>query len=306
MALTRGAKLLSILVLLLILSSAVAWQTGSLGWGSQAPHRSPLRSISIDWPSEGESAIAVVGSGHRISHPSSQRVPIASVAKVMTAYVVMHRFPLRTDDPGFTMTISDSDAEATTIAADQGQSVVPVVAGEQLTEREALEALLLPSANNIAIALASRTAGSVSAFIQLMNQQASTLRMTDTTYTDPSGYAITTVSTARDQLRLARTAMRVPAFQQIVGMREATIPVVGAVTNTNSLLGHDGFVGGKTGSDTAAGGCFMFEAIRQVQGRQIQLIGVVLGQRNGPLIAAALAAADSLVNSVVGRLSLRR
>ena len=90
----------------------------------------------------------------------------------MTAYVVLRRFPLHADEPGFTLTINDSDAEATTIAASQGQSVVPVVAGEQLTEREALEALLLPSANNIAAALAARTAGSVPAFIQLMNAAA--------------------------------------------------------------------------------------------------------------------------------------
>ena len=87
--------------------------------------------------------------------------------------------------------------------------------------------------------------------------------------------------------------MRVPAFRQIVGMQEATIPVVGVVTNTNSLLGRDGFVAGKTGSDMAAGGCFMFEATRQVHGHPIRLIVRSWPAWDGPLIGRALTAADS-------------
>jgi D-alanyl-D-alanine carboxypeptidase (penicillin-binding protein 5/6) len=179
-----------------------------------------------------------------------------------------------------------------------GQSYVPVEAGETMTERAALEALLLPSANNIAVALADHIGGTSSAFVQDMNASAAQLGMRQTTYTDPSGFDPSTVSTAADQLRLARAAMRVEAFAEIVGMREAEIPVVGTVANTDNLLGHDGFVGIKTGSDQAAGGCFMFESLRTIRGHTWRIDGVVLGQTGGPLIQAGLNAADTLVLSV--------
>ena len=139
---------------------------------------------------------------------------------------------------------------------------MPIAAGEQLTERQALQALLLPSANNIAAVLARWDAGSTERFVARMNATARSLGMTHTRYTDPSGYDAATVSTAVDQVRIVDRAMRLPVFASIVATPSATLPVAGTVHNTNALLGHDGFVGVKTGSDDAAGGCFAFRAIR--------------------------------------------
>jgi serine-type D-Ala-D-Ala carboxypeptidase (penicillin-binding protein 5/6) len=73
-------------------------------------------------------------------------------------------------------------------------------------------------------------------------------------------------------------------------------PVAGEVTNTNALLGHDGFVGMKTGSDKAAGGCLMFRAVWPTESGNRSLIGVVLGQRGDNLITAGLYAAKQLVD----------
>jgi D-alanyl-D-alanine carboxypeptidase (penicillin-binding protein 5/6) len=261
--------------------------------------------MAIHWPSQGESAIAVVGEGRRASHPDGAPIPIASVAKVMTAYVVLARFPLSGGQPGFMLTLSGIDVERTVTDASQDQSYVPVVTGEVLTERQALEALLLPSANNIAMALADRVAGDIPAFVDLMNAKAVALGMRHTTYTDPSGLASTTLSTAIDQLRLARVALRNPTIRDIVSLSEADIPYAGTIHTTNSLLGHDGVVGGKTGSDAAAGGCFMFRAVRTVGHRQVTVFGVVLGQRGGVLIDAGLDATDALLNDVAGRLVTR-
>ncbi len=70
------------------------------------------------------------------------------------------------------------------------------------------------------------------------------------------------------------------------------------VHNTNTLLGHDGFVGVKTGSDTAAGGCFAFRAIRWIDGRRTTITGVVLGQPGPDRIDAGLAAADAMVDRI--------
>jgi D-alanyl-D-alanine carboxypeptidase len=72
------------------------------------------------------------------------------------------------------------------------------------------------------------------------------------------------------------------------------------VHNTDTLLGHDGFVGVKTGSDDAAGGCFAFRAIRWIDGKQTMITGVVLGQPGHDRIPAGLAAAVAMVDRIVG------
>jgi D-alanyl-D-alanine carboxypeptidase (penicillin-binding protein 5/6) len=163
-----------------------------------------------------------------------------------------------------------------------------------LSERQALEALLLPSANNIAALLAIHEAGSVEAFVGEMNEAAAELGMQNTDYTDPSGFEDTTVSTAADQLKLGRTAMSDPTLAEIVAMPSTVLPVAGEVANFNELVGHEGFVGIKTGSDQAAGGCLLFAKRIQVDGRTLTVVGAVLGQREGDFIPAALASASSL------------
>jgi D-alanyl-D-alanine carboxypeptidase (penicillin-binding protein 5/6) len=125
--------------------------------------------------------------------------------------------------------------------------------------------------------------------------------MRDTRYTDPSGYDDATVSTAADQVRIVERAMRLPTFARIVATRTATLPVAGTVHNTDTLLGHGGFVGVKTGSDEAAGGCFAFRAVRRIGGRRRTITGVVLGQVGADRIAAGLAAAVALVDGITGR-----
>jgi hypothetical protein len=108
-----------------------------------------------------------------------------------------------------------------------------------LTERQALQALLLPSANNIAAVLARWDAGSVDRFVARMNATARLLGMTHTRYTDPSGYDDATVSTCRRPGAIVDRAMRLPVFASIVATPSATLPVAGTVHNTNTLLGHE-------------------------------------------------------------------
>jgi hypothetical protein len=109
-----------------------------------------------------------------------------------------------------------------------------------------------------------------------------------------------TLSTAADQVRIVGRAMRLAVFASIVATPSATLPVAGTVQNTNMLLGHNGFVGVKTGSTNAAGGCFAFRAIRWIDGKRTTITGVVLGQPGHDQIAAGLAAADTMVDSIAG------
>ncbi len=218
----------------------------------------------------------------------------------MTAYVVLRDHPLRPGEDGPTITLTDADVADTDRRRRQRESVVSIAAGEQLTQLQALQALLLPSANNIAAVLARWDAGSVDRFVARMNAAARSLGMTHTRYTDPSGFDDATVSTAADQVRVVDQATRLPVFASIVATPSATLPVAGTVHNTNTLLGDNGFVGVKTGSTAAAGGCFAFRAIRRIDGKRTTITGVVLGQPGDDQIAAGLAASDAIVDRITG------
>jgi serine-type D-Ala-D-Ala carboxypeptidase (penicillin-binding protein 5/6) len=258
----------------------------------------PGKPFKPAWPSEGEATIAVEGVGSLGATGGQKPVPIASVAKVMTAYLTLKKFPLAPGAEGFKVRITPEQVEEERERLALDQSTVAVRAGETLSERQLLEALLLPSANNIAALLAVHDAGGTEAFVEQMNATARELGMDQTHYTDPSGFEASTVSTATDQVKLARVAMQDPTFAAIVAKTSTQLPVVGRVLNYNELAGHNGYIGIKTGSDEAAGGCLLFAKRITVGGRSFTLIGAVFGQHDGELVPAALAAANALGESV--------
>jgi len=253
---------------------------------------------AVRWPEQGQAAL-VLGKGHAAASPHEQPAPIASLAKVMTAYVTLKRYPITSAESGFAITVTPAQAQAVAEDARDGQSVVAVQAGEQLTEYQLLQALLIPSGNNIARMLAAQVGGSETHFLGEMNAEAHALGMSRTVYTDPSGFDPSTASTAADQLRVFERAMRFPVFRQIVSMPSVTLPVAGTLTNYNPLIA-DGYAG-KTGSDAAAGGCLAFFTHLNVSGRRVTAVGVVMGQGQGndtsALLGAAGDAAQQLVDS---------
>lgn len=260
---------------------------------------------ALAWPGEGQAAVEVEGVGSLGTYGGSVPVPIASVAKAMTAYLTLLEHPLVVGQEGFSLSITAAEEAEEEQREALGESTLDVRAGERLSERQALQALLLPSANNIAALLARYDAGGIAPFLARMNSTARALGMGSTTYTDPSGFDDETVSTAADQLKLAVAAMRIPAFAEIVDQPSVVLPVVGRVANYNGLVGEDGYVGVKTGSDRAAGGCLMFAKKVLINGRALTVLGVVLSQRGGSLIEAALASARQLGDSVAASLRLR-
>jgi len=308
----RSTRLAAVAALALaLLIGACAWRLITQAPPALVIHRTLASYVRLEgprpvlaWPPEGEAAVEVEGVGSFGVSGSTAAVPIASLAKVMTAYVTLLEHPLAAGSAGFVMVVDRADAEEQRARAELGESTVPVSIGEHISERQALQALLLPSANNIAAMLADEDAGGVAAFLARMNAAARGLGMSSTTYTDPSGFDRATVSTAADQLKLAAAAMSVPAFAATVDESSAALPLVGAIANYASLVGRDGYVGVKTGSDRAAGGCFMFAKRITVAGRPLTVLGVVLSQRGGPLIATALGSAQRLGDSAAGAVRL--
>ncbi|MFJ7246817.1 D-alanyl-D-alanine carboxypeptidase family protein [Kitasatospora sp. NPDC098652] len=257
------------------------------------PAPEAVADLDLPWPTDGQSAVAVAKAGVLgVKGPQQQPVPIASVTKVMTAYVVLRDHPLKDGEDGPTITV---DAQAAAESASASESTAPVTEGQRLTQRKLLEVMLLPSANNVARLLARWDAGSQEAFVARMNAEAARLGMTGTTYTGASGFEATTVSTAADQLKLAREAMKEPALRATVALRSTTLPGrAEPLRNTNTLLDRPGVVGLKTGSSTPAGGNLMWALEvpdgKGGSGRRL-VYGVVLGQRAGTTPTEGLRAA---------------
>jgi hypothetical protein len=128
-----------------------------------------------DWPGRAEAAIGLPVTGLLGAHGGSRPVPIASLAKIMTGYAVLRDRPLPTAGPGPVIAVAAADAAAYARDQRQEQSVVRVAAWEKLTERQALEAMLIPSGNNVASLLARWDAGSEAAFAAKMAAQPSEL-----------------------------------------------------------------------------------------------------------------------------------
>jgi serine-type D-Ala-D-Ala carboxypeptidase (penicillin-binding protein 5/6) len=234
--------------------------------------------FSVTFPAQGEAAIGTDNFGVVASSPDQSSVPIASVTKIMTAYLILKEHPLRSGEDGHIFTMTAQDVTEYLNDEAQDYSNLKVGEGEKLTERQLLEALMLPSADNIATFLARWDAGSESAFVEKMNKEAQSLGMAQTQYADASGVNSATVSSAADQIKIAQAAMKDPIFREIVATPQANFTVAGLVHNVNNLLGTHGVVGIKTGNTRAAGGCFVSAAAINIGAETHYMIGVVLGQ----------------------------
>jgi serine-type D-Ala-D-Ala carboxypeptidase (penicillin-binding protein 5/6) len=257
---------------------------------------------NIPWPNVGSAAVGASGLGLIATSGDPAPAPVASLAKVMTALVLVADKPIGINELGPTLVMTEQDVATYTADAADHQSVVPVAVGERLSEYQALEALLIPSGNNIAETLARWDAGSVAAFVEEMNQRAATLHLTKTNFADPSGISSQTVSTPTDMLALGMAAMRLPVVAQIVGLTQTVLPVAGLVYNVNGALGQSGIIGIKTGFGLNTGADFLFAASADADGQQVTLYGCVIDQ---PTLAAAFDAAKALIETMQATVKMR-
>lgn len=257
--------------------------------------------FSIPWPAKGQGAVRVPGSGDIGTFGDQTPVPMASVAKVMTAYVILKGHPLRKNEPGPDITI-----DAKTVAdgnSDYESRIQGLTAGTKFSQQDVLKMLMIPSGNNAARLLARWDTGtdSEAAFVEKMNGAARDLGMKDTTYTDPSGLDAGTVSTATDQLKLAEAVMKDEVFRTIVAMPSAPIKgLAKPLLNNNELLSIQSLSvrGIKTGSSTPAGGALMWAAYKSVGDETPLILGTLMQQRvDGPDPYATNSLALALTNS---------
>jgi D-alanyl-D-alanine carboxypeptidase (penicillin-binding protein 5/6) len=238
------------------------------------------------WPRVGQAAVAVLGVGLVGSSPQERPVPIASLTKIMTALVILHDHPLALGQSGPVIPITASDVAEYESDVAAGDNTVRVVVGETLTEYELLEALLIPSGDNIAELLATWDAGSVANFVAKMNATADVLGLASTHYADPSGVSPSSVSTASDQAMVTAKLMESAVVRSIVRRTRLAFPVAGNIPSYNPALGIDGIIGVKSGWTSEAKSCLVTAAFRSVRRRGVLVISVALGQPGGPVSPA--------------------
>jgi len=215
-----------------------------------------------------------------------ESVPIASTTKLMTYLVVERLCEIGRISESDIVTISANAARLS--LADDG--VIVLSEGQQATVRELIDAMLIVSSNESALALAEYAAGSETEFVRLMNAMAAKLGLSSAVFYNPHGLpsyypgnVVTMVEnhmSAEDMFRLARTVvLKYPGIEEITSTKEVWLEGLWAtVRNTNGLLDNmpDVYVL-KTGTTDAAGKCLVSSRRATVNGQEHIIIAVVLG-----------------------------
>ncbi|OEJ35712.1 hypothetical protein BGK67_14570 [Streptomyces subrutilus] len=251
----------------------------------------------LPWPGEGQAYMAAAGLGTLGQSGEQKPVPIASVTKSMTAYIILRDHPIKKGEQGAMIDV-DKTAETEGKKNDSvnNESTLDTVKeGDKISEYDAIAALMIPSANNIARLLARWDSGSQEAFVKKMNDTAKELGMANTTYTDPSGLDATTVSTAEDQVKLGLKLVEIETLLDITRKPSWVDPSGKKWDNWNRLVPYNDSLGIKTGTTTKAGGNLLFAAQKKIGNTNQLIVGAVLGQHKPPIIDSVISASKQLM-----------
>jgi D-alanyl-D-alanine carboxypeptidase (penicillin-binding protein 5/6) len=252
----------------------------------------------ITWPNVGSAALVIPALGVRRAYHNAV-VPIASVTKLMTAYVTLQKLPLNVGETGPCLNVNAGDLAYYNAIKDDGESSAAVAVGERLCEDQLLAGLLVHSAGNFATMLANLAWGGTREFVAHMNVDAHLLGLTGTHYADVAGVDTGSVSTALDQGELAAALMKSTVVRGIVDQSSVTLPVAGTLNSYTPFVGQDNVVGVKSGRTDAAGGCDVMAMTFSIDGQSELAFAVVLGARGGDLLGPAGNEALSLERSVL-------
>jgi D-alanyl-D-alanine carboxypeptidase (penicillin-binding protein 5/6) len=245
------------------------------------------------WPQFGASAFGAVGvTGLLGSSGSADPLPIASISKIVTALVTLQAKPLAVGEEGPTITFSAADHAlyAKYVALQGTVKVMPT--GGTMTEHQVMQVALIASANNYAETLADWAFGSETAYVDATKTWLAANGLAHTTIVEPTGINPVNTSTASDLVALGKLALANPIVAAIVDTPTITLPIVGAINDTNKLLGKAGVVGIKTGTLTTSS--LLFASRYRVGGTTVLIVGAVLGGTRETIYPAVSALLKSI------------
>lgn len=231
---------------------------------------------SITWASSGDSMVSAEGYSFTASNHGSEPLSTASIAKVITVLCVLEKLPLSPGEQGPVYTMTANDVALYQHELMQDGTNLPIVEGEELTEYQMIQAIMLPSANNIANSLAIRTFGSIDQYRVYASNWLERQALRETVIgPDASGYDPATKSSYNDLVKLAKIALKHPVLMEIAGSSQAQFATAGTVYNRNQSLSDGVLTGLKTGRNELNSGSFLFTAVVQNPVKRIALAGVV-------------------------------
>lgn len=239
----------------------------------------PKVSMVLPWPEYGHSAYAVadtpVVAG---SQENPDPVPIASLAKVITALAIINHKPLQVGEQGPMITLNETDAGLYEEYLRKNGSVVPVEAGERISQYQAMQAMLMMSANNMTDSLTVWAFGSMDEYKKYANDMIKSMGLKNTTVDDASGFSPLTESTSEEMARIGLEYMKNPVLREIATKPNAIIPVAGTIPNYNAALNEPGVYGIKVGDTDEAKRCFMIANVQNVDSDKENIsVAVILG-----------------------------
>lgn len=246
---------------------------------TQQAQTKPAYTVQANWPTDAAaSAIGIKGSGVIASNGDQAQRPIASIAKVITALAILEKKPIKGDESGPLVPITEADEQIYRDYVAKNGTIVLVQNGTPISERDALEAMLLPSANNIADTTAKWAFGSLKNYRDYASSMLKRLGLNNTTVgVDASGLDPSTKSTASDLVRLGEIALNNPIISQIVALPAANIPFAGDIPNYNGMVTKHGYTGLKPGESVEAGNTLLFSTNETINGQPMTVIGAILG-----------------------------
>jgi D-alanyl-D-alanine carboxypeptidase (penicillin-binding protein 5/6) len=244
---------------------------------------------TITLPSYGASAISAVGYPQvLVQGGSTKPMPMASISKIVSTLVVLQKAPLAVGQAGPQIPFTAADEAIRKAYLARNGDVYPIKVGSSMSQLDVMKVTLVASANNYARALVDWAFGSEAKFLPVANAWLAQNGMKSTTLTDATGLNPANTSTPTDMITLGKLAIANPLVSQIIKIKNATLPVVGAISNTNSLLGKLGVDGIKTGTLDGAGSSLLFTTSEKIGGKTIRLIGVILDGPTHPIIDAEI------------------
>ncbi len=239
------------------------------------PH--PLQ--QVEFPEEGVYAVGSLYEGTIKTNESPEPIPMASITKVITALVVLDKAPITPGEQGDTITLEQKDEDYYWKYASLLGTITDVTAGEQMSQYDILQTMLLASSNNMSDTLVDHYFGSVDAYVEQANAYLLREGFSKTTVVDATGFEPGSVSTPSELIHVGQLALRNPIIAEIARKKEASMPIAGTVPNYNVLIDEPHVTGLKPGFTDEAGSTLLFSADVPVNDGTKSVIAVAMNHQ---------------------------
>ncbi|MCH1883183.1 hypothetical protein [Agrococcus sp. ARC_14] len=280
--LLRATVVLALIAAVVAGAAVLFAPTPSVAASRLEPALPALPAAAVEWPEEARAAgYGVVGLDGQAdaweAWGSEGAHPMASVTKLATVLIVLAEHPIEGDARGALITLDGDDVTALGYAISQNAPVAPVFDGMQVYQRDLIEWALVDSAGNAAWSLANWAFGSMEGFDAASAAWTAEHGFDQTVLRDPVGLDAGSVSSAADLTRIALQAVEHPVVLSTIQLESVQIPGIGYAPNTNRILGQHDIDGGKTGTLRVWGRNLFVTAVREIDGVERRIVGVVMG-----------------------------